>query len=213
MYFLLDDIFPPVENADENGLLAVGGNLDPSTLLNAYCKGIFPWFNEDEPILWWSPDPRIVLYPANVNISKSMKQVLKKNIFTYTINKAFDKVIDSCREQRQKEEGTWISPGIVEAYIALHKDGHAHSYEVWMENELVGGLYGIEMGKCFFGESMFSAVSNASKAALIFLCKELVSRNFILIDCQVSNPHLKSMGAIEIPREEFMRELEGALND
>ena len=204
MYFLIDNDFPPVELADENGLLAIGGQLSPESILKAYPLGIFPWYNEDDPIMWWSPDPRMALFPGNLHLSSSMRQVLRKKQFSFTIDKAFDKVIAACRETRMKNEGSWIHPEIIQTYTSLHHRGFAHSVEAWYGNELAGGLYGLLIGKVFFGESMFSKKNNASKAALAYLCHYCLENDIRLIDCQVANPHLESMGAIDIGREEFL---------
>jgi leucyl/phenylalanyl-tRNA--protein transferase len=203
MHYLSDDNFPDPELADETGLLAVGGNLSPETLINAYQLGIFPWFNEDEPILWWCPDPRLVLFPSEVKVSKSMKQILRRGDFTFSIDTCFEDVIAACRDTRV-DDGTWISPEITEAYINLHHLGIAHSVEVWQNEDLVGGLYGVQLGKVFFGESMFSNVSNASKAALIYWCLHCMETGIALIDCQQSTSHLQSLGAREITRKEFL---------
>ena len=206
--FFLDDrlVFPPVDNANSEGLLAVGGDLSPERLLLAYQSGIFPWFNDDSLILWWSPDPRMVLFPEKVKISKSMRKVLSGDQFKLTKNTSFDRVIGHCAIQKRKDhEGTWITDKMQEAYKELYKKGFAKSYEVWQDNELVGGLYGVDLGHVFCGESMFSLVSNASKFAFIKMAQELQSKGYALIDCQVYNEHLKSLGAEEIPRERFIR--------
>lgn len=203
MHFLFDDNFPDPSLADENGLLAVGGSLTPETLVKAYQLGAFPWFNEDEPVLWWCPDPRLVLFPKEVKVSKSMKQVLKRGDFSFSIDTSFEEVILACRETRL-DDGTWISPEITEAYTALYHLGLAHSVEVWQNDALVGGLYGVQLGKVFYGESMFSKVSNASKAALIYWCLHCLETGIELIDCQQSTTHLQSMGAREISRNEFL---------
>lgn len=207
MHFIFDGVFPHPELADEDGLLAVGGDLLPQTLLNAYSIGAYPWFNEEDPILWWNPDPRLVLFPAEVKVSKSMKQLLKKGVFSFTINQQFEEVIQQCRDIRLLHEGTWISPEIVEAYTRMHFLGFAHSVEVWGNNELVGGFYGMQLGKVFFGESMFSKKSNASKAALIYFCLHALQEGIALIDCQQSTAHLMSLGAREISRKEFLHQL------
>lgn len=204
IYSLSDDlIFPHPSLSREDGLLAVYGDLSPERLLLAYSNGIFPWFSEDEPILWWSPDPRFILYPKDVKISHSMKKIIKKNIYKITFDTCFREVIYNCGNTR-KESGTWITNEMIEAYCKLHELGFAHSVEAWHENKLVGGLYGIIIGKCFFGESMFSTMSNSSKAAFIALCKLLEEKNFIVIDCQVYTQHLESLGAVNIPRNEFL---------
>jgi leucyl/phenylalanyl-tRNA--protein transferase len=198
-------IFPPADQANEEGLLAIGGDLSPERLLLAYKNGIFPWYNEDEPICWWSPDPRFVLYPDKLKISKSMQTVLNNGTFRFTINRAFEEVIKNCKSVTRKDQaGTWISPEVQEAYIQLHKLGYAHSAEAWQNGELVGGLYGIRLGKIFFGESMFSKVSNASKFAFINYVKQLQKEDIQLIDCQIYTDHLKSLGATMIDRIKFI---------
>jgi len=208
MYYLFNDLFfPPVEEADEEGVLAIGGDLSPERLLLAYKSGIFPWFNEGEPILWWAPDPRMVLFFDELVISKSMRKILNKKMFKVTYNKSFREVISNCQQiKREGQEGTWISDEMIEAYCKLHEEGVAKSVEVWQDDALVGGLYGIDLGKgnIFCGESMFSKVSNASKTAFIALALYLKKENYKLLDCQVYNPHLESLGCREIDREEFM---------
>lgn len=201
--------FPPVEEAEQDGLLAVGGDLAVGRLLNAYQAGIFPWYSHDEPILWWSPDPRFVLYPSQIKVSKSMKQVLKKNQFKVTLNKNFEDVITACKKvNRNGQLGTWITQDMLEAFVALHKAGYAHSVEVWNnKGELAGGLYGVAIGACFFGESMFTYQSNASKTAFIVLVKKLQSLGYQLIDCQVYTKHLESLGASMIERTVFIQQL------
>jgi leucyl/phenylalanyl-tRNA--protein transferase len=201
-----EHLFPKVELAEEDGLLAVGGDLSPGRLLTAYQMGIFPWYNEDSPILWWSPNPRWVLEPAQVHVSRSMAKVLKRGTFRVSFDEAFDRVIEACRAApRPGQDGTWLVDDMVAAYNELHQLGFAHSVEVWQEHELVGGMYGISLGGCFFGESMFSKVTNSSKTALIGLARKLESHNFLMIDCQVHTPHLESMGAQEMPRSEFVK--------
>jgi len=200
--------FPPVEMATEDGLLAYGGDLSVDRLLYAYKHGIFPWFEEGQPILWWSPDPRMVLYPKKLKISKSMKQVLRNNSFHLTFNKDFKSVIANCASiKREGQNGTWITSGMQEAYLKLHELGIAQSVEVWQDEELVGGLYGIYLQdkNVFCGESMFAKVSNASKFAFIKMVEKLSAVGVKLIDCQVYNPHLESLGAEEISREEFLK--------
>ncbi|HTC00405.1 MAG TPA: leucyl/phenylalanyl-tRNA--protein transferase [Ferruginibacter sp.] len=198
-------IFPLVDQADEEGLLAIGGDLSAERLLLAYRNGIFPWYNEDEPICWWSPDPRFVLYPDKLKITKSMQTVLNNGTFRFTINRAFEEVIKNCKSvTRKNQDGTWISPDVQEAYINLHKLGYAHSAEAWVNGELVGGLYGIRLGKIFFGESMFSKASNASKFAFINYVKQLQKEDVQLIDCQIYTDHLKSLGATMIERKNFI---------
>jgi len=206
MYFLLKELyFPPVEKADRYGLLAVGGDLLPERLMLAYRSGIFPWFQDGEPILWWAPPKRMVLFFDELKVSKSMRLLLKKNTFTVTFDKAFDEVIGHCRSiARKGETETWITPEMVEAYRELHRLGHAHSVEVWQDGILVGGLYGVDTGSIFCGESMFSLVPNASKTAFIFLARKLQSEGYHLLDCQLHNPHLASLGCREIPRANFI---------
>ncbi len=195
--------FPSVEEASKEGLLAIGGDLSPERLILAYKSGIFPWFEEGQPILWWSPDPRFVLFPDKLKVSKSMKQVLKKTNLRVTRNKSFYRVIDACSDARRSgQTGTWITKDMKRAYIELHNLGYAISVEVWDENELVGGLYGIDIGnRIFCGESMFTKVSNASKIGFITFIKE---SNYKLIDCQVFTEHLDSLGAENISRNEFI---------
>ena len=204
--FLTNDLyFPSVENATAEGLLAVGGDLSPERLILAYKSGIFPWFNEGSLILWWSPDPRMVLFPERIKISKSMRKVLKNNQFSYTKNNCFEAVIDQCAlAKREGQEGTWITHEMKEAYLKLHELGYAQSYEIWQDDKMVGGLYGIDLGHIFCGESMFSLVSNASKFAFIKLADELQQRKYSLIDCQLYTKHLESLGAEEIPRSRFI---------
>jgi len=206
MYLLSKDlVFPPVNLADKNGLLAIGGDLSAERLLLAYKSGIFPWYNEDEPIIWYSPDPRMVLFPKNLKISKSMKQIIRKNQFRATFNQNFPEVISNCKNSyREGQGGTWITDEMEQAYINLHHLGVAKSVEVWEGNELVGGLYGIDLGHVFCGESMFSKVSNASKFAFIYMVQKLEKEHYKLIDCQVYNEHLASLGADEISRETFL---------
>lgn len=206
MYLLSNNlVFPPVHLANKDGLLAIGGDLSVERLLLAYNSGIFPWYNPGEPIIWYSPNPRMVLFPQNLKISKSMKQVMRKNVFKITFNKNFSEVIENCKTIfREGQGGTWITNEMQEAYINLHKLGVAKSVEVWLGDELVGGLYGLDLGRVFCGESMFSKVSNASKLAFIYLAKKVEKENYKLIDCQVYNNHLASLGANEISREEFL---------
>jgi leucyl/phenylalanyl-tRNA--protein transferase len=208
--FALDKelIFPPVNLAEPDGLLAVGGDLSAKRLLLAYRSGIFPWY-EGEHILWWCPDPRFVLFPDELKISKSMKPLLNKNHFEFTINKSFTQVINNCKTiSRRDQASTWITDAVKEAFINLHQLGFAHSAEVWKDDELVGGLYGIRLGNVFFGESMFSKQSNASRYAFIKYVQYLKSENVALIDCQIYTDYLESMGAKMIPREEFIELLE-----
>lgn len=206
LYFLNDEIwFPDVAEALEDGLLAIGGDLCTDRLLLAYRSGIFPWFNDDELPMWWSPDPRFVLFPEELKVSKSMQQLFKRNAFDLRIDTAFEQVVRNCRQASRKgQDGTWISEEIVTAYSKLHQLGYAHSAEAWKDGELVGGLYGIRMGKMFFGESMFSKVSNASKYAFIRYVRQLQQEGVELIDCQVYTEHLESLGARMIPRKLFI---------
>lgn len=206
-------VFPPPHLASEGGLLAVGGDLAPERLILAYVNGIFPWYSEGEPILWWSPDPRFVLFPDQLKISRSMRGLLKRNIFTVTFDTCFREVVAACQETRKgREEGTWITAAMTAAYIRLHELGLSHSVEAWREGTLAGGLYGVSLGKCFFGESMFTKVPNASKAALITLVKTLARYDFRLIDCQVYTGHLHSLGAEMMAREDFLQLLRKALD-
>ncbi len=198
-------IFPPAELAREDGLLAVGGNLEPETLLTAYEQGIFPWYNRGEPILWWSPDPRLVLYPQELHVSRRLKRKLRQGRFRITVDQAFEEVMTACANVRlMKGQETWITEEMLQAYVTLHEMGWCRSVETWQDGQLVGGLYGIALGKVFFGESMFSLVSDASKVALKALCDRMVERGMKLIDCQVTTAHLVRMGAKEIPRQEFL---------
>ena len=207
MYFVSEILaFPPVEEASFEGVLAVGGDLSVDRLILAYKSGIFPWYNADEPILWWSPSERMVVYPATFKISKSMRNILNRNSFRITHNHNFKEVISHCqRVERKDQEGTWISSEIIEAYTKLHELGMAKSIEVWENDQLVGGLYGIDLGHVFCGESMFSLVPNASKVAFVYLVMYLKQNNYKLLDCQVHNDHLEILGAFEISRESFMR--------
>lgn len=202
--------FPDVSLALEepNGLLAVGGCLSPERLGAAYCQGIFPWYNEDQPILWWSPNPRAVLFPQNLHVSKSLRKTLRKNLFTLTIDTAFNSVLQACAASRNGQNGTWITPEMQQAYIRMHQLGFAHSVEAWQHDQLVGGLYGLAFGKVFFGESMFSHVTNASKVAFVQFVRQLQQWDYKLIDCQVESEHLSSLGAQSIPREEFIQWLD-----
>ncbi len=197
--------FPPTYLARSypNGLLAIGGDLSPRRLLDAYGKGIFPWFNPGEPVVWWSPDPRCILRTENIHISKSLHKALKKSSLTVTFDKAFTAVMEACGEPRKDAPESWIHKPMLDAYTALHELGFAHSVEIWDEDDLVGGLYGVAIGQVFFGESMFSKVSNTSKIALVYLTGQLREWGFPIIDCQVTNDHLLSLGAEEIPRDEF----------
>ena len=201
--------FPPVELAlrEPDGLLAIGGGLEPARLLNAYRHGIFPWYSEGQPILWWSPDPRLVLFPERLHISRSLRKTLRRGQFRITLDHAFPEVIRACAAPRADGEGTWITPAMQAAYIRLHELGHAHSAEAWLQGELVGGLYGVAIGRMFFGESMFSRVSDASKAAFVHLVRQLAAWGFGPIDCQVHTAHLARLGAEAIPRADFIEYL------
>lgn len=207
MYYLSEELFfPPVHEADQEGILAVGGDLSPERLLLAYKNGIFPWFNPGEPIIWWSPNPRMVLFLDELIVSKSMRNILNRNSFQVTFNQDFRAVISNCRNIKRKDQnGTWITGNMIDAYCRLHESGIAKSVEVWQDNKLVGGLYGIDLGTVFCGESMFSKVSNASKVAFIALVSQLAKDDYKLLDCQVYNEHLESLGCREIEREDFIK--------
>lgn len=206
MNFLTKELyFPPVEQTSPEGILAIGGDLSIERLLLAYNNGIFPWFDDGDPILWWCPEERMVLFPEEFKPSKSMRNILNRNTFKVTFNQAFRDVMLNCQQiYRPGQYGTWISDEILEAYCQLHKMGKAKSVEVWLDEELVGGLYGVDMGHVFCGESMFSHVSNASKVAFNYLVNYLKEHHYKLLDCQVYNDHLASLGCYEIPREEFL---------
>jgi leucyl/phenylalanyl-tRNA--protein transferase len=200
-----EHIFPSALSANNDGIVAIGGDLDPKRILNAYKQGIFPWFESDDYLVWWSPDPRMVLFPEKLRISKSTRKVLKDANFKVTFNQSFDEVVDCCAKvKRFGQNGTWITEGLKKAYNLLHKEGHAFSVEVWKDFELVGGLYGIDLGDIFCGESMFSKENNASKIGFIHLIKELSKNGYKLIDCQVPSAHMKSLGAEEISRQQFL---------
>jgi len=208
--FWLDDhdvnFFPPIDYALEepNGLLCVGGDLSPERLLAAYRYSLFPWFNDDQPILWWSPNPRAVLFPADIHISRSLRKAIRKKKYYVTFDQCFTDVVAACAEPRPYEANTWISDEIRRAYTQLHQMGYAHSVEVWQGEQLVGGLYGIALGKVFFGESMFSRATDSSKIAFVYLTRQLQQWGFQLIDCQVASEHLTSLGAIDIDRNQFI---------
>lgn len=206
MHFLTKDLyFPPIEETSSEGIIAVGGDLSPERLLLAYSNGIFPWYNEDEPILWWCPEERMVLFFDDLRITKSMRNIINRQEFKVTFNTAFEEVIINCQQAvRKEQDGTWITKDIVKAYVKLHELGYAKSVEVWKNDELVGGLYGIDLGDVFCGESMFSKVSNASKVAFIHLAKQLEMANYKILDCQVYNDHLASLGCVEIDRDDFL---------
>ena len=208
------DPFPPVEHAlrEPNGLLCAGADLSLKRLLAAYANGIFPWYSDDQPILWWSPDPRMVLFCDELKVSRSLAKNVRNRGFETRIDSAFSKVIKACAEPRKGEPGTWISAQMQAAYVALHRAGHAHSFETWREGRLVGGLYGVAIGRAFFGESMFSRETDASKVALVALVGELRARGCPMIDCQQRTPLLASMGGREIPRRQFLRRLSALVN-
>jgi len=213
LYWLTNElVFPPVEEAEDWGGIALGGDLSPDRLLLAYTSGIFPWYDEGQPIIWHAPDPRFVLFPDELKVSKSMRPIFNQKKFNITLDTDFYSVICACQQQRrQGQHGTWITDEMLEAYCFLHKLGYAHSVEVYEDDKLVGGLYGVSLGKMFFGESMFSKISNASKAGFIMLVRELQKREFSLIDSQVHTHHLESMGAREIPRKDYMHLLNKAM--
>jgi len=206
------DPFPPVEHAlvEPNGLLAAGGDLSPERLLDAYARGIFPWFNEDDPVLWWSPDPRMVLFPRELHMSRTLRRAIRSGQFSVTLDRAFDAVVDGCAAPREHQDGTWITGDMMLAYSQLAQLGYGHSVETWEGGELVGGLYGVAIGRVFYGESMFSRRSNGSKVALAYLARQLERWGFALIDCQMSTEHLASLGAREIPRRHFLRTVRAA---
>jgi leucyl/phenylalanyl-tRNA---protein transferase len=207
MYYLSPDLFfPPVDQANRDGILAIGGDLSPERLQLAYNSGIFPWFEDGEPIMWWSPNPRMVLFLDELIVSKSMRNILNRNSFKVTFNQNFRDVISNCQNiERDGQNGTWITNDMIEAYCKMHELGIAKSIEVWQDEVLVGGLYGIDLGHVFCGESMFSKVSNASKVAFVALVHQLKVENYKLLDCQVYNPHLESLGCREIERVDFMK--------
>ena len=205
--------FPPVEQASPEGLLAIGGDLRPERLLEAYRHGIFPWYNEQQPILWWSPDPRTVLFPEKLHISRSLKRSLRPGIFTVTLDTCFDDVMRHCAGPRPQypEGGTWITPAMAEAYATLHRQGYAHSVEAWQETRLVGGVYGVAIGGAFFAESMFTKVDDASKVALVSLVRQLHIWGFRIVDCQQSSPHVMRLGAEEISRLAYIEKVATAV--
>ncbi len=205
----IDFKFPVAKFADEDGLLLIGGFLNPEKILEAYCKGIFPWFKEGEPVLWWSPDPRFVLFPDELHVSRSMKKIFKQNKFEFRINTAFNAVIAACKKiSRKGQKNTWITDDMETVYTDLHKMGYSHSAEAWMDDQLVGGMYGIKIGDVFYGESMFSKISNASKFAFISYVQHLQKKGVQLIDCQVYTQHVESLGGRLIEREKFIALLE-----
>jgi leucyl/phenylalanyl-tRNA--protein transferase len=205
--------FPPLENAldEPNGLLAFGGDLTNKRIISAYTNGIFPWFSEGEPIMWWSPNPRAVIFNNDIIINRTLRKVLKQKKFTVTLNKSFEQVIELCADAPFRKEGTWIIPEMLEAYVSLHKNGIAHSIEVWMNDELAGGLYGVAINGYFSGESMFYRQSNASKIALVYLSALLKDQGIEMIDCQMLNPFLEDMGCIEIDRNAFINKKDKAI--
>ncbi len=209
------DDFPDVSFAlkEPNGLLAVGGDLSVQRLVSAYQNGIFPWFNEGQPILWWSPNPRAVIFLEDFKIARSLKKVLRHTTFEITIDQDFEQVINACASPRPKQQETWISKEMIAAYLNLHQAGYAHSIEVWRDRKLIGGLYGVDCGRIFAGESMFSFESNGSKIALVALVNHLQKFNYELIDCQFNNPFLQKFGTCEIPRDEFIRFLKSSLTN
>ncbi len=205
------DAFPPVDRAlrDPDGLLAVGGNLEMNRLLSAYRKGIFPWFNPGQPVLWWSPDPRAVLFPAELHLSRSLRRTFRRNRYRWSIDEDFEGVIRGCASTpRRDQAGTWITGDMLSAYLALHAGGYAHSVEAWDGDVLAGGIYGVALGRVFFGESMFSRSPDASKTAVVVLVREMIARGFAALDCQVASDHLATLGSRDIPRAEFLHLLE-----
>jgi len=215
VFYLTDEhIFPPPHLAEKEGLLAVGGDLSQDRLLLAYRMGIFPWYSNEEPILWWSPDPRLVLYPEEIRISKTLKKVIKKDKFEITLDQAFESVIHACAQIRvENNEGTWIGRDMIKAYKKLHEAGYGHSVEAWHKGELAGGLYGVSLGKSFFGESMFTRISNASNVAFVKLVEYLTALSFDMIDCQVRTEHMIRFGAREISRNLFLQQLKESVGE
>ena len=213
VFLLSDDIaFPSPHLAPKEGLLAVGGDLTQKRLLMAYRMGIFPWFSNNQPIMWWSPDPRLVLFPDEIRVSRTLKKIIKKKVFHVTMDSAFDQVINQCAQVRlQNNQATWIVEEMIDAYCKLHEFGYAHSVEAWHQGELAGGIYGVSLGRCFFGESMFTQVSNASNVALVKLVEYLLSLSFDMIDCQIVTKHLIRFGAKEIPRARFLEKLNASV--
>ena len=205
--------FPPAHLAmrDPNGLLAIGGDLSLTRLIRAYSSGIFPWYNPDEPILWWSPDPRAIIYPDRLRVSRSLGRSVRRSDYAVTLDQGFGQVISSCSAPRARGRGTWLGTEMREAYMQLHLNGYAHSVEIWREGQLVGGLYGVALGRAFFGESMFSKATDTSKIALYWLCEQLHAWGFRLVDCQVGSAHLGSLGATEVSRERFLNLLREAV--
>jgi leucyl/phenylalanyl-tRNA--protein transferase len=207
-------MFPPVEQATPEGLLAIGGDLSNERLLDAYRRGIFPWYSAGQPILWWSPDPRALLYLDKFKVSRSLKKQLQKNVYHVTMDTSFSEIVTACAAPRKKDPvaGTWITHEMAKAYNQLHLMGYAHSIETWCGGRLVGGLYGLALGRAFFGESMFSTMTDASKVALAHLVEILRQWGYIFVDCQLPSPHVLSLGAVEVPRSHFLLELAGAMD-
>lgn len=205
--------FPAPNRAmrDPNGLLAIGGDLSVARLVRAYSGGIFPWYNPNEPILWWCPDPRAVLAPGDFHVSHSLEKRIRKPDYAVSLDRAFGDVLEGCTATRRGSHGTWLGADMKRAYVELREAGHAHSAEVWRDGKLIGGLYGVALGRAFFGESMFSTETDSSKLALYWLCQQLKAWDFELIDCQIASQHLKTLGAVEIPRERFLQKLRAAL--
>jgi leucyl/phenylalanyl-tRNA---protein transferase len=213
VFYLTDEhIFPPPQLADKEGILAIGGDLNEDRLLLAYRMGIFPWYSEEDPVLWWSPDPRLVLNPEEIKVSKTLKKIINKDKFDITLDQEFESVINACAQIRtENNEGTWIGKDMIKAYVKLHEAGYAHSVEAWYKEELAGGLYGVSLGKSFFGESMFTRISNASNVAFVKLVEYLTALSFDMIDCQVRTEHMIRFGAKEIPRGRFLQQLKESL--
>ena len=208
-----ENVFPPHENADEDGLLAMGGQVTTEWLIEAYFYGVFPWFNEGDPVLWWSPNPRAIVVPSEMKVSKSLKKVIRDEQFTLKIDTSFDEVMQHCATVKRRDEaGTWLSSDMMAGYRGLHEMGLAHSFESWREGKLVGGLYGVSLGKCFFGESMFALESNASKVAFYHLCQFANKKDFVFIDCQIQNDHLITLGSKEIDRADFLSQLQNGIS-
>ena len=214
VFYLTDEhIFPPPHLAEKEGLLAVGGDLSEERLLLAYRMGIFPWYSDEEPVLWWSPDPRLVLYPKEIKVSKTLNKIIKKDKFDITVDQAFAEVISECAKIRaENNEGTWIVEDMIKAYCGLYESGYAHSVEAWHKGELAGGLYGVSLGKSFFGESMFTKISNASNVAFVKLVEHLTALSFDMIDCQIRTEHMIRFGARDIPRDLFLQQLKKSLD-
>jgi leucyl/phenylalanyl-tRNA---protein transferase len=214
-YLDSEDPFPPIDNAmrEPNGLLAAGGDLSPARLLDAYRRGIFPWFGDEDPLLWWSPDPRMVLFVDELRVSRSLRKTIRSGRFSVTADRAFSAVISGCAEPREDQDGTWITTEMRAAYARLAAMGYAHSVEAWSGGDLVGGLYGVAIGRVYFGESMFARVSDASKVAFVALVRQLQQWGFRLIDCQMPTAHLASFGAREIPRREFLAEVDRGIRE